>query len=150
MTTAVTSMGTSTKRAMTKRSRASSMALRVAAAGVVVCIGAMFTVADPLLTRSSDSAMVPSLATAAALPAMQGSTPAAEAAGDSGRMPLIVRFTRPMAAASLSTQSVTLVGPTGAEQIRVLPLGNLAIEPCVPGSVHASKRALADLGDDAQ
>ena len=127
MKSAVASIGTITKRAMTKRSRASSTARRVVVAGVVVCVGAVFTMADSPLTRSSERATIASPASAAAPPALQGSTPVAEATGVSGHMPLIVRFTRPMAAASLSAQSVTLVGPTGAERIRVLPLGTLAI-----------------------
>jgi RHS repeat-associated protein len=151
MTTAVT-MGAITKRAMTKRSRASRTARRVAAAGVVVCIGAVLTVADPALTRSSQSAMIPSAAGAATPPALQGSTPAAEATGVSGRIPLVVRFTRPMAAASLSTQSVTLLGPIGAEQIRVLPLGHLAIVQPLQELLPASRYTLFINGatDDAQ
>jgi RHS repeat-associated protein len=54
-------------------------------------------------------------------PAIASTTPAAEATGVSGRGPLIVRFTRRMALTSLSPQSVTLIGPAGAEPVQVLP-----------------------------
>jgi RHS repeat-associated protein len=141
MTTAV-SMGAIAQRALMKRSRASSTARRVAAAGVVVCVGAVLTVADSPPTRSSEVAAIPSPASAAVPPALQGSTPAAEATDVSGRMPLVVRFSRPMAAASLSAHSVTLVGPTGAEPIRVLPLGTLAIVQPVQELLPASRYTL--------
>src|SRR5262245_31778371 len=127
MKTAVGTIGAIIRRAMTKRSRASTTARRVTAAGIIVCVGAVFTVADSPATQSSESTTIRSRASAAAPPALQGSTPAAEATGVSGRMPLVVRFTRPIAALSLSPQSVTLIGPAGAEQIRILPLGTLAI-----------------------
>ncbi|HZJ63349.1 MAG TPA: RHS repeat-associated core domain-containing protein [Kofleriaceae bacterium] len=145
-------MDTITRRAMTKRSRASRTARRVVVAGVVVCVGAVLTVADSPPIRSSERATIGSRASAAAPPALQSSTPAAEATGVSGHTPLIVRFTRPMARASLSTQSVTLIGPTGAELIRVLPLGTLAIVQPVQELLPASRYTLFINGatDDAQ
>jgi RHS repeat-associated protein len=116
-----------TNRAMTKGSPASKMARRVFAAGALVCAGAVLTVVDAPLTRSSAPSMTPSAAFAADPPALQTSIPAAEASGVTGRAPLIVWFSKPMAAASLSPHSVTLVGPTGSEPTRVVPLGTLAI-----------------------
>jgi hypothetical protein len=74
MKTTVASMGTTAPQAMMKRSRASSRARRVLAAGVVVCAGAVLTVADPALTRSREGAMSPSLVAVAAPPALQDST----------------------------------------------------------------------------
>src|SRR5689334_9616578 len=120
MNAALASMGAMTKRAIIKRSPASNTARRVAVAGAAVCAGALFTVADAPLTSSSARAAASAYATDP--PALQSSDPAAEASGVPGRMPLVVRFTRPMAAASLNAQSVTLVGPIGAEAVRVLPL----------------------------
>jgi hypothetical protein len=53
-------------------------------------------------------------------PAIQDSTPAAEATGVRGQDPLVVRFNKRMAVTSLTGQSITLVGPAGAEPIKVV------------------------------
>lgn len=116
-----------TKRAMTKGSPASKVARHVVAAGALVCAGAVLTVVESPATRSSARSMTAPAAFAADPPALQASIPAAESSGVPGRAPLIVQFSRPMAAASLSPHSVTLVGPTGSEPTRVVPLGTLAV-----------------------
>jgi RHS repeat-associated protein len=55
-------------------------------------------------------------------PAIAGSTPPAEAYGVSGQQTLVLRFNKRMAMASLNSQSITLVGPTGAEAVKVAPV----------------------------
>lgn len=55
-------------------------------------------------------------------PAIESTTPAAEAVGVSGRNPLIVQFNKHMAEASLNSRTLTLVGPAGAEPVHVVPL----------------------------
>lgn len=55
-------------------------------------------------------------------PAIQATSPAAEASGVPGDEPLVIRFNKRMAVTSLNNQSITLVGPAGAEPIRVVPV----------------------------
>src|SRR5437762_2598412 len=124
MNAAVANVGATTKQAMIQRSAASNKR-RLMLAGAAVCAAATFTMSDAPLTSSSARALAPPVAAAA--PALQSSDPAAEASDVPGRVPVVVRFSRPMAAASLNGQSVTLVGPVGAERVRVLPLGAIAI-----------------------
>src|SRR4051794_23423368 len=55
-------------------------------------------------------------------PAIESTTPTAEAMGVSGRNPLIVQFNKHMAEASLNIRSIPLVGPAGAEPVHIVPL----------------------------
>jgi RHS repeat-associated protein len=55
-------------------------------------------------------------------PAIVDSRPAAEALGVPGRAPLMLRFNRRLAVASLNAHSITLIGPTGAEPVKVVPV----------------------------
>ena len=55
-------------------------------------------------------------------PAIENTTPGPEAIDVPGARPLVLRFTKRMAMASLSSQSCTLVGPAGAEPVVVTPV----------------------------
>ena len=55
-------------------------------------------------------------------PAVQASVPAAEARAVPGNQPLVVRFNKRLSMASLNAQSVTLIGPNGAEPVKVVPV----------------------------
>jgi RHS repeat-associated protein len=126
MNASVASM-TATERAMIEgrhpRAAARAAARRVPVAATLVCAVALFTLAD---TPAGSGARTTTTAFTDP-PALVGSEPGAEAAGVPGSAPLRVRFDRPMDAASLSAQSITLVGPIGAEPLRVIPLGTMAI-----------------------
>lgn len=54
-------------------------------------------------------------------PAVEFSLPAAEARSVPGHQPLVVRFNKRLSAASLNTQSITLIGPNGSETVRAVP-----------------------------
>jgi hypothetical protein len=100
MNAAVANMDTVSQ--ITRRARGSNRSRRVWAAGAIVAAAAVLTVVDTPLTRSRSSEHVAVPAWPAAAPTLRDSSPAAEATDVPGRAPLVVRFSKPMAAASVS------------------------------------------------
>lgn len=111
---------------LTNGRQATSVARRVSSTIAIACAGAVFMVADSPRAQPSGTSAVSQDQGGLQAPAILSTTPVAEAAGVSGRNPLVVRFTGPMAVASLN-RSITLVGPTGAEPVNVVPLAQGAL-----------------------
>lgn len=126
---------------ITKRSPSSRTTRRVVATTALLCAAGVLTAVDAPFTTSAPPS-IPVSAWFAAPPAVQGSSPAAEATEVPGRAPLMVRFTAPMSAASLTPESVTLVGPTGTERTRVMTFGALAVIQPVQELLPASRYTL--------
>lgn len=109
------------QRVMMKIRLTSGIAPRIAAVVAAACGAAVLMVADSPRAQPSASSLTSQPGDTQS-PAIQSSTPAAEATGVSGQDPLVVRFNKPMAVASLTSLSITLVGPNGAEPVNVVPL----------------------------
>ncbi|HEX3480237.1 MAG TPA: Ig-like domain-containing protein, partial [Kofleriaceae bacterium] len=98
----------------------SRIAPPIGVAVALVC-GGLFTATDaPRAQPSADPASQDF--DGSQPPAIESTTPAAEATGVSGRNPLMVQFNKHMAEASLNTRDITLVGPAGAEPVHLVPL----------------------------
>lgn len=104
---------------MTKRM--SSRVVRPIGVAIALICGGLFTSTDAPRAQTAADPASPDL-DGPQPPAIESTTPAAEATGVSGRNPLIVQFTKHMAEASLTSRSITLVGPAGAEPVHVVPL----------------------------
>lgn len=100
----------------------SGIVRRAVVATAIACGAAVLLIAEsPWAQPGVDSTGVSTLDGPQA-PAIESTTPFAEATGVSGRNPLIVQFNKHMAMASLNSRTFTLVGPAGAEPANVVPL----------------------------
>src|SRR5687767_10504842 len=94
-----------------------SWSRRIAAIVALAGAGSCLAPDDPRSGQpdaSAGSSSVPAEDLDRSAPAtIRNTTPATEAVDVSGSEPLVVEFTRPMAVTSLTSESVTLVGPTG-------------------------------------
>jgi len=158
-----------------KELAASHAVRKVAMVLALACVGYVLTSAEvPLAQPAASSAarsaeMARSGQPATQLPEMRGlaqaperhdapvildSVPAAEAVGVQGQGPLVIRFSKCMAVASLSARSITLVGPAGAEPVTVVPAEQGLLTFVWPGKelMPASRYTLFISGatDDAQ
>ena len=111
---------TASKEAFMKKHISSRIVRPLGVAVALVC-GGLFTATEAPRAQPSADPAAQDL-DGSQPPTIESTRPAAEATGVSGRNPLSVQFNKHMAEASLSSRSITLVGPAGAEPVRVVPL----------------------------